>query len=297
MLLFILSSFTKKTQLPFSVWLPAAIAAPTPVSSLVHSSTLVKAGIYLMICSSPSFEERGCCLLVIIGALTSLFSGVAAFGENDLKRVIALSTLSQLGVIIFSLGLGLTLFCYFRLLAHALFKALLFIWSGVVFHSLGVQDIRRLGGVSKILPYTSYIFLVGSLRLMGFPFLSGFFTNDLIIESSDDLGILIVSVHILASSLLPRTYSSRIATICLCSYNYNLSCQYRDEEGDYLTALFVLYWGTVIGGYFFYWCFLGGPKNYLRCIRGNSPSLSYQNRGDITLLYQIIQLESKTLCK
>jgi len=134
MLHFILSSFTKRAQLPFSAWLPAAIAAPTPVSSLVHSSTLVTAGIYLMIRLSPSFEERGCFLLVIIGALTSFFSGLAAFGENDLKRVIALSTLSQLGVIIFSLGLGLTLFCYFHLFAHALFKALLFICSGVVIH-------------------------------------------------------------------------------------------------------------------------------------------------------------------
>ena len=166
--------FSKRAQLPFSAWLPAAIAAPIPVSSLVQSSTLVKAGIYLMIHLSPSFEERGCCLLIIIGGLTSFFSGLAAFGENDLKRVITLSTLSQLGVIIFFLGLGLMLFCYFRLFAHALFKALLSICSGVVIHSLGVQDIPRLRGVSKILPYTSYIFLVGSLRLMGFPFLLGF---------------------------------------------------------------------------------------------------------------------------
>jgi NADH-ubiquinone oxidoreductase chain 5 len=260
MLLFILSSFTKRAQLPFSAWLPAAMAAPTPVSSLVHSSTLVTAGIYLIIRLSPSFEERGCFLLVVMGALTSFFSGLAAFGENDLKRVIALSTLSQLGVIIFSLGLGLTLFCYFHLFAHALFKALLFICSGVVIHSLGVQDIRRIGGVSRILPYTSYIILVCSLRLIGFPYLSGFFSKDLIIESSESLCILFPSVLILVSCLLTRTYSSRIAIVCLCSYNYNLSCQYRDEEGEYLTPLFVLYWGAVIGGYIFYWCFLGDVR-------------------------------------
>lgn len=261
---FIVSSFTKRAQLPFSAWLPAAMAAPTPVSSLVHSSTLVTAGIYLIIRLSPSFERGGCFLLILAGAVTSFFSGLAAFGENDLKRVIALSTLSQLGVMIFSLGLGLTLFCYFHLFAHALFKALLFICSGVVIHSLGVQDIRRMGGVSKILPYTSHIILVCSLRLIGFPFLSGFFSKDLIIESSEESFIVIPSILILMSCFLTRVYSSRIAQICLCSYNYNLSCQYRDEEGDYLIPLFILYWGAVVGGYLFYWGFLG----YIRPILG-----------------------------
>lgn len=256
-LFFIVCSFTKRAQLPFSAWLPAAIAAPTPVSSLVHSSTLVTAGIYLIIRLSPSFEGRGCLLLILAGAITSFFSGLAAFGENDLKRVIALSTLSQLGVIIFSLGLGLTLFCYFHLFAHALFKALLFICSGVIIHSLGVQDMRRMGGVSRILPFTSHIILVSSLRLIGFPFLSGFFSKDLIIESSEELSILIPRGLILISCLLTSVYSSRIALVCLCSYNYNLTCLYRDEEGDYLGPLFTLYWGAVIGGYFFYWGFLG----------------------------------------
>lgn len=191
-------------------------------------------------------------MLILAGAITSFFSGLAAFGENDLKRVIALSTLSQLGVIIFSLGLGLTLFCYFHLFAHALFKALLFICSGVVIHSLGVQDMRRMGGVSRILPFTSHIILVSSLRLIGFPFLSGFFSKDLIIESSEELSILIPRGLILISCLLTSVYSSRIALVCLCSYNYNLTCLYRDEEGDYLGPLFTLYWGAVIGGYFFY---------------------------------------------
>nr|Q37710.1 RecName: Full=NADH-ubiquinone oxidoreductase chain 5; AltName: Full=NADH dehydrogenase subunit 5 [Artemia franciscana] len=263
MLLFILSSFTKSAQLPFSAWLPAAMAAPTPVSSLVHSSTLVTAGIYLMIRLSPSFEESGCFLLVVMGALTSFFSGLAAFGENDLKRVIALSTLSQLGVMMFSLGLGLTLFCYFHLFAHALFKALLFMCSGVVIHSLGVQDNRRMGGVSSMLPYTSYIILVCSLSLMGFPYLSGFFSKDLIIESSESLCMLFPSVLMLVSCLLTSTYSSRIAMVCLCSYNYNLSCQYSDEEGEYLTPLFVLYWGAVMGGYIFLLMFSGGDVSII----------------------------------
>nr|QQV69637.1 NADH dehydrogenase subunit 5 [Artemia franciscana] len=257
MLLFILSSFTKSAQLPFSAWLPAAMAAPTPVSSLVHSSTLVTAGIYLMIRLSPSFEKSGCYTLIVVGAVTSFFSGVAAFGENDLKRVIALSTLSQLGVMVFSLGLGLTLFCYFHLFAHALFKALLFMCSGVIIHSLGVQDMRRMGGVSKMLPYTSHIIVVCSLSLMGFPFLSGFFSKDLVMESSESLGLLASSTLMLISCILTSAYSSRIAMVCLCSHNYNLSCQYKDEEGNYLGPLLVLYWGATLGGYTFYWCFLG----------------------------------------
>nr|YP_010735565.1 NADH dehydrogenase subunit 5 [Artemia sorgeloosi]UZP16840.1 NADH dehydrogenase subunit 5 [Artemia tibetiana]WEL32385.1 NADH dehydrogenase subunit 5 [Artemia sorgeloosi] len=283
MVFFIVSSFTKSAQLPFSAWLPAAMAAPTPVSSLVHSSTLVTAGIYLMIRLSPSFESGGCFLLIVAGAVTSFFSGLAAFGENDLKRVIALSTLSQLGVMMFSLGLGLTLFCYFHLFAHALFKALLFMCSGVVIHSLGVQDMRRMGGVSKMLPYTSHIILVCSLSLMGFPFLSGFFSKDLIIESSEESFMIIPSILMLISCLLTSVYSSRIALMCLCSHNYNLSCQYSDEEGNYLIPLFILYWGAVVGGYLFYWGFLGymSPilggfeKIMLLCFVGGGVMLPY----------------------
>lgn len=254
--LIVLCSFTKRAQLPFSAWLPAAMAAPTPVSSLVHSSTLVTAGVYLRIRVSPAFECEGFRLLILAGSLTSLFSGLSAVGEFDLKRVIALSTLSQLGVIMFSLGIGLTLFCYFHLFAHALFKALLFMCSGVIIHSLGVQDMRRIGGISTILPYTSHIMVVCSFRLIGLPFLSGFFSKDLIIESSERLVILVPSGIILFSCFLTSFYSFRVVRVCLCQHFHNLNLTARDEEGDYVIPLFILYWGAVIGGYGFYRVFL-----------------------------------------
>nr|YP_009128470.1 NADH dehydrogenase subunit 5 [Streptocephalus sirindhornae]AJP09641.1 NADH dehydrogenase subunit 5 [Streptocephalus sirindhornae] len=254
----LLASLTKSAQMPFSAWLPAAMAAPTPVSSLVHSSTLVTAGVYLMVRLSPIFLSSGSYILLVLGSVTALFSGLVALGEYDFKRIIALSTLSQLGVMMFSLGLGYPILCYFHLFTHALFKALLFMCSGVVIHaSGGIQDIRRLGGVLSMLPYSSFVLSAASCSLMGFPFLAGFYSKDLIIESSEMNSMLFPSFMIIVAALFTCYYSFRLVSISISSTIHNFTHFTKGESGYYLIPLSVLYWGAILGGYLFYWFYLG----------------------------------------
>jgi len=164
--------------------LPIAIAAPTPVSSLVHSSTLVTAGVYLIIRFNRLIIIRKFNLfLLFISIFTIIISGFRALYENDLKKIIALSTLRQLGLIIIILRLGLRLLGFYHLLVHALFKSLLFLCAGIIIHLIkNNQDIRYCGGLNEIIPFTNIIFYVSVLSIIGCPFLSGFYSKDLIME-------------------------------------------------------------------------------------------------------------------
>lgn len=179
-----LAAITKSAQMPFSAWLPAAIAAPTPVRALVHSSTLVTAGVYLLIRFNPLLLEYGVGkVLVLVGGLTTLIARVSANFETDLKKVVALSTLSQLGIIVRTLSLGFGKLAFFHLLTHAIFKALLFLCRGKVIHeSLETQDARAMGGLLVRLPFTRMCINLSNLALCGFPFLAGFYSKDLLVE-------------------------------------------------------------------------------------------------------------------
>jgi len=210
LVLVLLAGITKSAQIPFSAWLPAAIAAPTPVSALVHSSTLVTAGVYLLIRFHYVLSINN--FLFYIGSFTIFISGLGANFETDLKKIIALSTLSQLGVIMFTLALGYYEFSFFHLLSHALFKSLLFLCAGVFIHSMGdIQDIRYLGGLNLGCPVSSFFFVACSLSLCGFPFLAGFYSKDLILESYmlDHLRLIIILVVVLGT-LFTATYSTRL---------------------------------------------------------------------------------------
>ena len=183
-ILLILGSFTKRAQIPFSAWLPAAMAAPTPVSSLVHSSTLVTAGVYLIIRFSLSvdFNSLGV-IMFFIGLLTILIRGLVANFETDLKKVIALSTLSQLGLMMLVLGIGKPILAFFHLVVHAIFKSTLFMGRGFVIHNnQGRQDSRFLGSFGIRSPVLGVVFSCTNMALCGFPFLAGFFSKDIIIE-------------------------------------------------------------------------------------------------------------------
>ena len=178
LLLTILLRITKSAQFPFSAWLPAAMAAPTPVRALVHSSTLVTAGVYILIRFCLTSTEP----LLLFGRFTILLGGTCACAERDLKKVVALRTLSQLGVMIISLGALEKSFCFFHMICHACFKALLFICVGVCIHSIyGTQEYRRFNKLFFIMP-VSVFFTVANLSLMGFIFTSGFYRKDIIIE-------------------------------------------------------------------------------------------------------------------
>ena len=180
----IISACTKRAQIPFSAWLPAAIAAPTPVSALVHSSTLVTAGVYLLIRINLIIIEMNISyLLLLIGILTIIIAGITAIIEIDIKKIIALSTLRQLGIIILILGLGNPILSFFHLLSHAFFKAILFMCAGMIIHNIkDYQDIRKIGMGYSNLNFCISIILIANISLCGLPFLRGFYSKDLIIE-------------------------------------------------------------------------------------------------------------------
>nr|YP_009164266.1 NADH dehydrogenase subunit 5 [Amynthas longisiphonus]AIR76363.1 NADH dehydrogenase subunit 5 [Amynthas longisiphonus] len=183
----VLAAMTKSAQMPFSSWLPAAMAAPTPVSALVHSSTLVTAGVFLLIrfypfLSSTTWFNQS---LLLIAVTTTTMAGISAMAECDMKKIIALSTLSQLGMMMASMGLGMVNLAYFHMITHALFKALLFICAGTLIHShTHGQDLRWMGNINKQMPTTSSCFILANMALCGAPFMSGFYSKDMIIESS-----------------------------------------------------------------------------------------------------------------
>jgi len=194
----ILAAITKRAQIPFSAWLPAAMAAPTPVSALVHSSTLVTAGVYLIIRFSSILSDHISFFLFYISVLTILISGLGANFEFDLKKIIALSTLRQLGLIISILSLGIYKIAFFHLLTHAIFKALLFLCGGYIIHQFNnIQDIRLIRGVGLVSPITISIINISNLALCGFPFLAGFYSKDIILESIIINGLNLIGIFLL----------------------------------------------------------------------------------------------------
>lgn len=234
---FILACFTKSAQFPFSAWLPAAIAAPTPISSLVHSSTLVTAGVYMIIrfyeCLLQAFLTQ---VLLIVSLVTILIAGVSALQEYDIKRLVAFSTLGQLGFITFILSLGHVYIAFFHLLIHALFKALLFICTGLVIHrSLGVQDLRKIGSLI-ISPLTRVRLNISIFRLIGMPFSSGFYSKDSLLEltlcryGGAGVGVLIIFIALITIAYRVRIiyyFSSLLGWFIWIGRSKNLSVPIR----------------------------------------------------------------------
>nr|YP_010535371.1 NADH dehydrogenase subunit 5 [Amblyomma hebraeum]QLD96941.1 NADH dehydrogenase subunit 5 [Amblyomma hebraeum]UYB77932.1 NADH dehydrogenase subunit 5 [Amblyomma hebraeum] len=183
-ILILIAGLTKSAQIPFSAWLPAAMAAPTPVSSLVHSSTLVTAGVYLLMRFNFLFHFNFfSSILMKISLLTMLMAGINAFFETDFKKIIAFSTLSQLSLMMISISLGMMELAFFHLIMHAIFKSMLFLCAGLIIHSFnGIQDIRMLGNFFSVSPLISSCMSISILSLMGFPFIGGFYSKDLIVE-------------------------------------------------------------------------------------------------------------------
>nr|YP_011014087.1 NADH dehydrogenase subunit 5 [Unio tumidiformis]WQA10168.1 NADH dehydrogenase subunit 5 [Unio tumidiformis] len=253
--LVVVGAMTKSAQIPFSAWLPAAMAAPTPVSALVHSSTLVTAGVYLVIRFYSTLVEVHEVLWFLskMGALTLLMAGLSACFEVDLKKIIALSTLSQLGLMMFTVGVGFPVIAVFHLFTHALFKALLFLCAGSIIHStVDTQDGRILGGLNYLLPFSSSCLMVSSVALCGMPFLSGFYSKDLILEGvfSSFNGSLEVAVMLVGASL-SLVYSLRILLIGVFGQNFSSSLfTYGVESGYIVCSIVVLSVGAVAGGWF-----------------------------------------------
>nr|YP_010872974.1 NADH dehydrogenase subunit 5 [Charinus carajas]WGV34168.1 NADH dehydrogenase subunit 5 [Charinus carajas] len=214
--LFLLAGVTSSAQVPFSAWLPAAMAAPTPVSSLVHSSTLVAAGVFLMV-RLEGLMGWVSELLFVLGLVTMFMAGVGANYEMDLKSVVALSTLSQLGVMMMIVSFGEWQLAYFHMVVHALFSAMMFMSVGFVIHGLGGwQDVRVMGGLGGYFPFVGMGMMVSGMALMGFPFMAGFYSKDLILESvmMSSWGWVILVVIVL-SFLMTVGYSLSVFMISL----------------------------------------------------------------------------------
>nr|AHF21738.1 NADH dehydrogenase subunit 5 [Apatania sp. YW-2014] len=255
--LVILAAMTKSAQIPFCAWLPAAMAAPTPVSALVHSSTLVTAGVYLLIRFSPLLENtylfKG---LMLLGLMTMFISGLGANFEYDLKKIIALSTLSQLGLMMCILGAGFSNLAFFHLLMHAFFKSMLFLCAGILIHSFNdVQDIRFMGNMVKIMPLTCTFFNASNMALCGLPFLAGFYSKDLILEVYLLSNMNIMSFFICyLSTGLTVSYSIRIFYWSFFSeLNYTTLINVHDEDWLMVKSMVVLYILSVIGGSVLVW--------------------------------------------
>nr|APX39856.1 NADH dehydrogenase subunit 5 [Longitarsus tabidus] len=258
----LLAAMTKSAQIPFSSWLPAAMAAPTPVSSLVHSSTLVTAGVYLLIRFNFSFSVNLTYFLVFISSLTMFMSGLGANFEFDLKKIIALSTLSQLGLMMSILALGSYKLAFFHLLIHALFKALLFMCAGNIIHNLNnCQDIRYMGSLINQLPLTCSYLNICNWSLCGLPFMSGFYSKDLIVEfmSMEILNFYIYVIFYISIGLTV-SYSFRLAYYSMNGdFNYFSFNMMKESSLIMLKGMSGLILLVVFSGSMFSWLIFSTP--------------------------------------
>ena len=264
-LLFI-GAMGKSAQIFLHTWLPDAMEGPTPVSALIHAATMVTAGVFLVVRCSPIYEFSPLILnfITVIGMSTALFAASVALVQNDIKKIIAYSTCSQLGYMFFATGVGAYNVAMFHLFTHAFFKALLFLGAGSVIHSFNdEQDINKMGGVFKQLPYTYTLMIIGTLALTGFPFLSGFYSKDLIIEfaylKGNTVGFYACSIGIF-TAVLTSIYSWRLIFKTFHG-EYNNKTQsissMHESPAVMLAPLIILAFGSILAGFVFKDLFLG----------------------------------------
>ena len=256
----------KSAQIFLHTWLPDAMEGPTPVSALIHAATMVTAGVFLVVRCSPIFEYSPLVLniIVLVGATTAFFAGTIGLVQNDIKRVIAYSTCSQLGYMFFAAGLGAYHIAIFHLFTHAFFKALLFLGAGSVIHAFNdEQDMRNMGGVWKKIPYTYSLMIIGTLALTGFPFLSGFFSKDAIIEtaysSTSFFAGYAVTIGVL-TAFMTSLYSWRLIFMTFHGTynNKNISLsKVHESPAVMLVPLLFLALGAIFAGYAFKDYFIG----------------------------------------
>lgn len=255
-LLLFFGAVGKSAQLGLHTWLPDAMEGPTPVSALIHAATMVTAGVFLIIRSGPLFEGSSLVLTVVtfIGALTAFFAATTGMVQNDLKKVIAYSTCSQLGYMVMACGVSNYSTSLFHLLNHGFFKALLFLSAGSVIHAVnGEQDMRKMGALIRSIPFTYTMVLIGSLSLMGFPYLTGFYSKDLILELAYGKYYIIFAYWLGSfSALLTAFYSVRLIYLTfITNTNVNKGI-FRgvDESSSNITfPLLLLGFGSIFVGY------------------------------------------------
>jgi NADH-quinone oxidoreductase subunit L len=265
-LLLFMGAMGKSAQFLLHTWLPDAMEGPTPVSALIHAATMVTAGVFLVCRCSPLFELAPVALQVvtIVGATTAFFAATVGLFQNDIKRVVAYSTCSQLGYMFFAAGVGAYQAAMFHLFTHAFFKALLFLGSGSVIHALaGEQDMRKMGGVKPAIPATYWLMVIGTLAITGFPFMAGFWSKDAIIESAfaahTGVGNYAFAMGVLAAAIT-SFYSWRLIFMTFHGKHrgdHHVLEHAHESPPVMLVPLFILAAGAVLSGILFEGVFIG----------------------------------------